>query len=96
MEKPITLCDRCDQRMHCLLNYDGKPCRKNRSVEPTNADLLRSLEDKDLAEHLFLHIADGACPPDERRKNPKCSFNGTCIECWHDWLRKDADDGDQS
>ena len=52
MNKPITLCDRCDIAASCLLNYDGVPCRKNRTVEPTNADRLRAMTDEDLAEWL--------------------------------------------
>lgn len=52
MNKPITLCDRCDIAASCLLNYDGVPCRKNRTVEPTKADRIRAMSDEELAEWL--------------------------------------------
>lgn len=50
MNKPITLCDRCDIYMSCLLDYDGIPCRKNRTVQPTNADRVRAKTDEELEE----------------------------------------------
>lgn len=52
MNKPITLCDRCDICMSCLLDYDGIPCRKNRTVEPTNADRIRAMTDEELAFYI--------------------------------------------
>lgn len=52
MNKPITLCDRCEMQVSCLLNYDGVPCRENRTVEPTNADRIRAMTDEELAEWL--------------------------------------------
>ena len=50
MDRPVTLCDRCEIAATCLLNYDGILCRKNRTAEPTNGDLLRSMTDEKLAE----------------------------------------------
>ena len=49
MNKPIILCDRCKEYAHCCLNYDGYNCQKSRTVEPTNADRIRSMDDYDLA-----------------------------------------------
>lgn len=49
MNKPITLCDRCKENARCCLNYDGDNCRRSRTVEPTNADRIRSMDDYDLA-----------------------------------------------
>lgn len=49
MDRPITLCDRCDMAASCLLNYDGIPCRKNRTVQFTNADRIRVMSDEKLA-----------------------------------------------
>lgn len=49
MNRPITLCDRCKEYAHCCLNYDGYNCQKSRTVEPTNADRIRSMDDYDLA-----------------------------------------------
>ncbi len=52
MNKPITLCDRCEEYARCCLNYDGDNCRRIRTVEPTNADRIRSMSDEELAEWL--------------------------------------------
>lgn len=49
MNKPITLCDRCKEYARCCLTYDGYNCRRSRTVEPTNADRIRSMDDYDLA-----------------------------------------------
>lgn len=56
MNKPITLCDRCDIAASCLLNYDGVPCRKNRTVEPTRADRVRAMTDEELAEFMASQV----------------------------------------
>ena len=63
MDKPICLCDRCGEAMHCLLDYDGKACRKNRTVEPNNADRIRAKTDEELAEWLAKN--DPECDPPE-------------------------------
>ena len=63
MNKPITLCDRCEKAAGCLLNFDGIPCRKNRTVEPTIADRIRSMNDEELAE--WLSKNDPECDPPE-------------------------------
>lgn len=52
MNKPITLCDRCKEYARCALNYDGDNCRRIRTVEPTNADRIRSMTDEELAAWL--------------------------------------------
>lgn len=52
MNRPITLCDRCKEYARCCLNYDGDNCRRSRTVEPTNADRIRSMTDEELAEWL--------------------------------------------
>ena len=57
MQKPITLCDRCEHAGGCLLEYDEGTCRKLRTVEPTNSDLLRQLSDEDLADQIFFELA---------------------------------------
>lgn len=80
MNKPITLCDRCDVVMNCLLDYDGIPCRKNRTVEPTNADRIRSMTDEELA--MWLHD-----------RQAKTWFYGTWSrDAWCDWLRQEVID----
>lgn len=78
MNKPITLCDRCGIAASCLLNYDGVPCRKNRTVEPTEADRIRAMSDKKLAHYLNNVETDG------RVYGPQ----GEAY--WLDWLRQEA------
>ena len=57
MQKPITLCDRCEHAGGCLLEFDEGTCRKLRTAEPTNSDLLRQLSDEDLADRIFFELA---------------------------------------
>ena len=47
-----SLCNRCDQYFGCCLNFDGKPCRKLRSVEPTNYDRVMEMDVEQLANLL--------------------------------------------
>lgn len=47
-----SLCNRCNIRFSCCLNYDGVPCRKNRDVEPTNYDRIMDMSAEELAEFL--------------------------------------------
>lgn len=82
MNKPTTLCDRCDNAFHCLLNYDGKPCRKNRTVEPTNYDLLISKTPEELAEFMEDTATWGGCPYHGARD---CTSD--CGMCWLSWLK---------
>lgn len=84
MEKPITLCDRCDNQMICLLNYDGKLCRKSRTVEPTNADRIRAMSDEELAKFLAESATDKCAPG-----HYDCYPWDHCGECWLDWLREE-------
>lgn len=92
MDKPITLCDRCDIYMSCLLNYDGPACRRNRTVEPTHADRIRAKNDEELAE--FFGTLP-CCPPGEDLEElcfPLDSCEGTemKVKCWLKWLRQEA------
>jgi len=97
MNKPITLCDRCDIYMSCLLNYDGPACRRNRTVEPTNSDRIRAMTDEELAE---MHVGVG-CPPGTDLNELCFGENGEellctpprCRECWLEWLRQEAQEG---
>lgn len=52
MNRPITLCDRCKEYARCCLNYDGDNCRRSRTIEPTNADRIRSMSNEELAAWL--------------------------------------------
>lgn len=88
MDKPITLCDRCDIVMRCLLDYDGIPCRKNRTVEPTNADRIRSMTDEELAEFFQDTTFCDSC---FIFKNECGTERYSCIQRWLDWLRQEAE-----
>ncbi len=44
-----SLCNRCDLSFRCALNYDGIPCRENRSVEPTEYDRIMDADENLLA-----------------------------------------------
>lgn len=80
MNKPITLCDRCKEYARCCLNYDGENCRRSRSVEPTNADRIRSMTDEELAGFISMQIIDRNI--------------GVPVESWLDWLKQEVKDGD--
>ena len=92
MNKPITLCDRCDIAASCLLNYDGVPCRKNRTVEPTNADRIRAMTDEELAEWFAARVtnANDNCP--DKHGYKFCLEKNGCPACWLDWLRQEANE----
>ena len=47
-----SLCNRCSVYGSCCLNYDGKPCRELRDVEPTNFDLINDMDVDQLATFL--------------------------------------------
>ena len=91
MEKPMTLCDRCEKQFSCLLNYDGVPCRKNRTVEPTNYDRLISKTPEELAE-LFMHLT---CPYSIGGKVDCNAENKGCYQCWLDWLKQEEEEGER-
>ena len=82
MEKPITLCDRCKMAVSCLLNYDGVPCRKNRTVEPTKADRLRAMSDEDLDHFLWMRQFDDSM-------FPMCNTKMNTVTAWLEWLRSE-------
>lgn len=90
MDKPITLCDRCSIAARCLLNYDGIPCRKLRTVEPTNADRIRAMSDETLAGFLAftgcpLKVMVSLCPS-RHNSDKKCNAR----RCWLDWLKQEV------
>ena len=88
MNKPETLCDRCGALASCLLDYDGAACRRNRTVEPTKADLVRSMSDPELAT--FITWLAG-CPLNllvDCPGNHKPSKTCDPLLCWTSWLQK--------
>ena len=93
MNRPITICDRCKEYARCCLNYDGDNCRRNRTVEPTNADRIRSMTDGELAEFLYNVWKE----QDTLSKEVCERCGGTDIgcqpNCWLDWLKQEAEDG---
>lgn len=97
MNRPITLCDRCKEYAHCCLNYDGDNCRRSRTVEPLNADRIRSMTDGELAD--FYSNDLDVCPPghdsskciDELYTHGEGPYpsDKQCMECWLDWLKQE-------
>ena len=87
MNKPESLCDRCDNVMHCLLNYDGVPCRRSRTCEPINADVVRQAPIEQLAA-----LCASPCPPDQQCGRNMCYPLPECVECWKKWLQSPAEE----
>ena len=79
MNRPTTICDRCKEYARCCLNYDGDNCRKSRTVEPTNADRIRSMTDEELAEYLYVKTCEDGYPQFTSRND------------WLEWLRQEAE-----
>lgn len=86
MNRPITLCDRCKEYARCCLNYDGGNCRRSRTVEPTNADRIRSMTDEQLAEMVKNPCDIGYYMPKEWCAGRNCGY-----QCSLDWLKKEAE-----
>lgn len=57
MNKPITLCDRCEHASGCLLEYDEGTCRKLRNVNPTHYDELLQMTPEALADVIFYELS---------------------------------------
>lgn len=57
----------------------------------TNADRIRAMTDKELAE-LFAPTDNGLKPCPKGAKYPKSCEHG-CGNCWLDWLTQEAEDG---
>lgn len=88
MNKPITLCDRCKEYARCCLNYDGGNCRRSRTVEPTNADRIRSMTDEELAEFLYNVWKEQDTFSKEVCERCGDTDIGCQPNCWLDWLRQ--------
>ena len=101
MNKPITLCDRCKEAARCCLNYDGGCCRMSRTVEPTNADRIRSLTDEELAAFFAQQkyrkpVFDGWLPLCNYVMGPRMCHEDGCEKCWLDWLKQEESNENQS
>lgn len=62
-------------------------------LKKTNADRIRGYTDEELA----IHFSATTCPSKEARK--KCVTYGQyeddgCVQCWLDWLKQEAEDGE--
>lgn len=70
------------------INCNSYFTREGVELQPkqkTNADCIRAMTDKDLAEFL----AEYRCV----HKAPHC-METNCAQCWLDWLRQEATDAD--
>ena len=93
-----SLCNRCEHYSGCLLNFDGKPCRKLRSVEPTNYDRIMEMD----AEQLASFNAEYSCPPGKEMETcPNYAMNAgigdlrdvfkrKCTACWLEYLNTET------
>ena len=81
-----SLCNRCEHYSGCLLNFDGKPCRKLRSVEPTNYDRIMEMDEEQLAAF----NAEYSCPPGKVMEDcpdyKEGPFMRKCTACWLEYL----------
>ena len=90
MDKPATLCDKCEIAAICLLDYDGVACRKSRTVEPTNGDRIRAMTDEELAK--LISDDDGCCIPAGKCPEEFVSKGFLkCRACWLKWLQQEAE-----
>ena len=85
-----SLCNRCDNYGVCGLNYDGKPCRKLRTVEPTNYDRIMDMD----AEQLAAFLVKRGCPPGKHEKT-SCfkdwkEVESRCTACWLEYLNEET------
>lgn len=92
MNKP-TLCDRCNNAPFCLLNFDGKPCRKVRTVEPTNYDLLISKTPEGLAKWMVWYGNNGITCKFEDFDIVECGY-GPEYDSAIDWLKSPVEEGE--
>ena len=91
-----SICLRCNHKRYCVTgvtqpseNSYVTGCSRFEPKSPaTNADKIRAMTDKEMAEFIFFKcISRGPCPPDS-----KCIRDVDCIMCWLDWLQKEADE----
>ena len=94
MNEPITLCDRCEEYARCVWNYDSNSCRRIRTVEPTNADRIRSMTDEELAEFLYNVWEEQDTFSKEVCERCGDTDIGCQPNCWLNWLRQEVKDGD--
>lgn len=82
----LNLCERCAADCRHERNPNEIVVQCGAFKPPmTNADRIRSMSDKELAEILF---SQRSCPPGKSRL--ACEASGTCLECWTEWLAKPA------
>lgn len=66
----------------------GPLCRSDcTDKHPSNADRIRSMTDKELAE--WLNSNHRLCPP--HLIHGGCTYDKGCGNCWIDWLQQEAE-----
>lgn len=88
-----SLCQRCSVYARCSLNYDGKPCRKLRDVEPTNYDRIKDMSVDELAD--LLARRELSCMPFCKQCdicNERTFSYPFCVEGVKKWLESEVDD----
>ena len=67
--------------------FDCSTCEENpNNAKRTNADLIRSMNDVELAQFMK------GCPPGFIQARDCLSFTN-CFPCWLDWLKQEVDNG---
>lgn len=64
----MSLCDRCTAGAGCCLDYLDSACKQYRDrecpdVQPTNADRIRAMSDKEMSEHFAKTFCHGYGQP---------------------------------
>ena len=92
-----SICLRCKHKSYCYTGVTQPSehssvtgCSRFKQISPmTNADKIRAMTDKEMADTIY------ACPPDYAKlsEDEICiKFNDECKACWLDWLQKEADE----
>ena len=65
--------------------YDASKRCSGYKTKQTNADRIRSMTDKELANRIVCHVSCSCCPLEQE----DCKKH--CYELWFEWLRKEAE-----
>ena len=88
-----TICETCLFKPMCeaaAYNTDTTAitgCYRYKQARPkSNADVLRAMSDEMMAKYFAELALVGGCP-----NGGSVHCHESCLKCWYDWLRKDAE-----
>lgn len=93
-------CSECPEYNKCVFEHDLRAKRRNcgkakQKKVVTNADRIKAISNKELAE-IFVHACADGCPP---YMNWDCAKDGygwdACVACWMKWLQQPVEEDDQ-